>query len=129
MEDEKHFGFNVRDINVLKITNPADALIALQETDFTISRITDQLIELPFGNDEGWLKDAQRALKEVQHKREMIVIKKAYLDQKAALEAERLAATKDAASDYRLRFVKAAERILTAEQFENIRQTAMDMRR
>ena len=129
MEDEKHFGFNVRDINVLKITNAADALVALEEAKFTHARISEQLKELPFGNDKEWMKDAKRALHEVKHKLEMIIIKKNYLDQKAAQDAERLASLKDATLDYRLRFVKAAERILPPEKFEQIRMTAMDMRR
>jgi hypothetical protein len=129
MEDDKSHSFNVRDINVLKITNAADALIALEEANFTHARISEQLKELPFGNDKEWIKDAKRALNEVTHKLQMIAIKKKYLDEKAKLEAERLAATRDPTTDYRLRFVKAAERILPTELFEKIRQTAMDMRR
>ena len=121
MADESR-PYDIRETNVLKITNIADATIALMECDFSIAQIEDQLKSLPFGDDKGWIADAMRARQEILHKRKMVAIKKEWIEERDR-KAEK---PKNEEQSFHARFVKSAQSTLSDETFIRIKDMAME---
>lgn len=101
--------FDVRKVNVIKLASFADCQIIEAECDFTISEI-DRQVKTRIG-DSSWREAALDARDAALHKKSLVQIKRAQLE-------ERQAALK--ASDehaFKARFYRAAQNMLDAEQF------------
>jgi hypothetical protein len=124
-EEDKYGGFDVRDLNVLKITNIADATIALAECNYVLKEIEGQLAEKPFRKDRDWETQARRAMTEVEHKKNMVLIKKAHIEERDANNKKSLNPDQNFSS----RFVKAAQNMLSDETFIKIQEMAKELGR
>jgi len=124
MSEKPEYGFNPKDINVLKITNATDIIIAEMECNHALERISKQLEDLPFGNDKEWIALAKEAHREISQKLQCVLVKKPYLFEKDAMHKQMKEAVKDPDREFRARFYKAAEKKLPPEIFEQLRETA-----
>ena len=114
-EDRMIARFNIRAVNVTKLTQPVDCEIIIAEADHSIEGIKQQIKE-GFG-DADWLKDATRAITDIDHKKKLAKLK---LD---ALLA-RANVPPDPQGNFKARFLKAAEEILPPAQYQRIREAA-----
>lgn len=119
---EESRAYDIRETNVLKITNIADATVALEECDFSIAQIENQLKTLPFGDDKEWISDAMRARQEILHKRKMVLIKKEWIEERDR-KADK---PRNEDQSFHARFVKSAKSNLSDETFMRIKDMAME---
>lgn len=107
--------FDVRQINLLKVTSVVDVKIVIAECDRALSMIKAQVAE-GFG-DGVWLKGATRANDEIMHKRNLAVMKMEALQKNAADR------------NFRTRFIDAARVVLDKETFNRVFDAARTDRR
>lgn len=125
MTERTDYGFNPKDINVLKITNATDILIAEMECNHALDRISKQLEDLPFGDDKEWILLAKEAHREISQKLQCVLVKKPYLIEKELLHKQMKESAKNPDLEFKARFMKAAEKKLPLEVFQELREIAM----
>ena len=118
MSDEFHKEmFDVRSINVVKLTSVVDCEIMLRECDHTLGEIDRQLSAPGFG-DRVWREDAVAARVGVIHKRALVEMKLGSIKEKMAKPPV------PPEDNFKSRFMKAAEALLPVETYEAIREAA-----
>lgn len=101
--------FDVRGVNLIKITKLVDIDIVIAEADFCLTDI-DRQIKDKFG-DHRWQADATRAKGEIEHKRKLAILKRAALVE-AATPPEEVSE-----NNFRGRFYRKAEELLQPAMF------------
>lgn len=113
--------FDVRSVNVVKLTSLVDCEIILAECDFSLGLIDRQLSDACFG-DNSWRVDAINARECIEHKRGLVEMKLAAVKARLAKEQAKDPVTPE--TNFRSRFVKAAEALLAPDVYEKIREAA-----
>ena len=108
--------FDVRTINLVKLTKVIDFDIVIAEADFCIADIDRQINE--GWGDQRWLADAKRARGEIEHKKRLATLKRA-----AIVDAQPSPAQQEQ-DNFRTRFYRAAAAGLDEATFNRISEAA-----
>lgn len=108
--------FDVRAINLTKIGKAIDCDIVIAEAENAIRGIKSQ-IQDGYGDAE-WLRDATRAIEDIDHKRKLALAKK------SSIEAERAVVPVSPEAAFKSRFVVAAREILPGDLYNVIFESA-----
>ena len=101
--------FNVRSINLTKISRAIDLEIVIDECDYALEQITNQRNTPGFGNSD-WLESTQLAEREIRHRRRLAKKKLDHITTTSASFADR--------------FLKAARATLPPETYKQIHSQA-----
>lgn len=115
MSDERAERFDVRGVNLLKITKAIDIEIVIAEADFCLTDIDRQIAENL--GDSAWRRDAERARREIAHKRRLAELKR------DAMKANVQAPT-DPEVNFRARFYRIAAEKLDRATYNQIFEAA-----
>ena len=113
--------FDVRSVNVTKLTQLVDCEIVLSECSFALDVIERQFTDPLFSRDAEWRKSAEIARAEIEHKRQLVEIKRASVVDR--IEAEK---NRDPQNNFRGRFMKVAQKVLPPDTFADIEAMARD---
>lgn len=113
--------FNIRSVNVTKLTQLVDCDIVLSECIFALKVIERQFTDPLFSRDVEWRKSADIARTEIEHKRQLVALKRASVVDR--IEAEK---NRDPQNNFRGRFMKVAQKVLPPETFAEIEAIARD---
>jgi len=107
--------FNIRAVNVTKLNQAVDCEIIISEADHAIESIKRQIRDGV--GDALWLRDATKAIEDIDHKKRLTTAK---------LNAIKERAANAPAPDqlFKARFLKVAELMLPAETYQKLREAA-----